>query len=582
MKPSPSHCRRGHAAADPGVVLPRIIVFGGATALLVMLGVGFARVLMAGGGGFGWVQMVMLTAFVAALPWTLLCFINAIAGFAIIKVTRDPAGFACPPLRVLATSAALPATALCLAIRNEDPERLRPRISAMLASIRATGHPDVFKLFLLSDSDRPDVIAAEERLAADLARQSPGETVYRRRAENTFYKAGNLRDFAAAHVGVYEFMVPLDADSLMSGPALVRLVRMMAANPSLGIVQTLAVGRPAESPFTRIFQFGMRQGMRTHATGLAWYQGPAGPYWGHNAILRLAPFLGATDLPELSGGPPFDGPVLSHDQVEAALMRGAGWDVRVLPEEFESWEENPPNLPVFISRDLRWCHGNLQYLRLLRSGLLTGRIAPMGRFQLVNAVAMYAGAPASMVLITAACLHAAAGYGGAGFAAYWLTIVLGFMPRLFGVADIAMSVGERARYGGFLRVAGGCLFDLIFNWLVWPGVMMSQLRFMLALAAGRRAGWDSQVRDVAGVTMTSAIRLFALHMTTGAVLIVFLFFVAPSGLAWGAPLALAWLLSGPVASLTASPILGKWMRRLGLCAVPDERDPPPILLQVPD
>ena len=54
---------------------------------------------------------------------------------------------------------------------------------------------------------------------------------------------------------------------------------------------------------------------------------------------------------------PDDGPlggwVLSHDQVEAALMRRAGYEVRVMPVEGGSREENPTTLPEHLRRDLR-------------------------------------------------------------------------------------------------------------------------------------------------------------------------------------------------------------------------------------
>ena len=186
---------------------------------------------------------------------------------------------------------------------------------------------------------------------------------YRRRPANTGFKAGNLREFAERTDGDYDHMIVLDADSLMSAAAMLRLVRVMQANPRLGILQTLVTGQPAESAFARIFQFGMRHSMRTHTIGIAWWQGPSGPYWGHNAIIRLQPFIAHCRLPVLPGRPPLGGPVLSHDQVEAALMRAAGYEVRVIADEFESWEENPPSLPDFIKRDLRWCQGNMQYLQ---------------------------------------------------------------------------------------------------------------------------------------------------------------------------------------------------------------------------
>ena len=160
-------------------------------------------------------------------------------------------------------------------------------------------------------------------------------------------------------------MLPLDADSLMAGEAVLRLVRIMQAHPRLGILQSLVVGAPAASAFARIFQFGMRHGMRAYTMGSAWWIGDCGPFWGHNAVVRIAPFREHCGLPILPGGPPLGGHVLSHDQVEAALMRRAGYEVRVLPEERGSWEENPPTIFEFSARDLRWCQGNMQYWRLL-------------------------------------------------------------------------------------------------------------------------------------------------------------------------------------------------------------------------
>ena len=162
-------------------------------------------------------------------------------------------------------------------------------------------------------------------------------------------------------------MLPLDADSLMSGEAILRLVRIMQAHPKLGILQSLVVGAPSASAFARIFQFGMRHGMRAYTMGSAWWIGDCGPFWGHNALVRIAPFAEHCHLPILPGQPPLGGHVLSHDQVEATLMRRAGYEVRVLPDESGSWEENPPTMFEFSTRDLRWCQGNMQYLQAART-----------------------------------------------------------------------------------------------------------------------------------------------------------------------------------------------------------------------
>src|SRR4029077_3336826 len=189
---------------------------------------------------------------------------------------------------------------------------------------------------------------------------------------------------------LHDYAIVLDADSLMTPRAMLRLVRIMQARPAIGILQTLVTGLPSASPFARIFQFGMRLGMRSYTLGAASWQGDCGPYWGHHAIVRLAPFREHGELPVRPGGPPLGGHVLSHDQLEAVLMRRAGYEGRVLPEEEGSGKENPPTLLEFIRRDLRWCQGNMQYFHFLP----LPRLLPVSRCQLGLAIAMYLAAPA--------------------------------------------------------------------------------------------------------------------------------------------------------------------------------------------
>ena len=218
---------------------------------------------------------------------------------------------------------------------------------------------------------------------------------------NTGFKAGNIREFCESWGSRHEFAVTLDADSFMPADAIIRLVRIMQVDPRLGILQGLIVGLPSTSLFARIFQFGMRLGMRSYTIGSAWWQSDCGPYWGHNAVLRLEPFIKHCHLPMLSGDGEDERHILSHDQIEAALMRAAGYHVRVIPREDLGWEANPPTLLEFMRRDLRWCQGNMQYWRFL----LLPNLRPVSRYQLVLAILMFIGSPAwigLLVLATAA------------------------------------------------------------------------------------------------------------------------------------------------------------------------------------
>jgi membrane glycosyltransferase len=347
----------------------------------------------------------------------------------------------------------------------------------------------------------------------------------------------------------------------------------------LGILQTLVVGQPSGSAFTRVFQFGMRQSMRTQTVGGAWWQGPAGPYWGHNAIIRLQPFVDHCVLPTLPGRGPLCGQVLSHDQVEAAMIRGAGYDVRVIADAFESWEENPPNLPDFIKRDLRWCQGNLQYLKLLgMKGL-----RPMGRFQLVNAIMMYAGAPAGLLMLLAGlAMILDPGHSSApatlAFALYFTMLLMGFAPRLLGMLDVLLRAERRRAYGGTLRLLTGGLVDMGFSLLLGPVMMISQALFVGGLLFGRRVVWEAQNRSGRAVSVGKALRGLWPHSIFGLAVAAILSVYARPVLPWAMPTILPCVLAVPFTCLTASGIVGRFFVRHRLCAIPDEYAPPPDVM----
>jgi len=560
----------------------RLIVFGLTAASLLGFGLTMGDILAS--GGWSWPRLAILILFLAGMPWTLLAFWNSIIGFVILRLVADPAGFTNPALRRTPREGAIAArVAVCLAIRHEDVGRVVSRLASMIESLEATPWAHRFAFHLLSDSSQPEIAAAEEREFAALKLRHPraGFLHYRRRPANTGFKAGNLREFAERTDGGYDHMIVLDADSLMSAAAMLRLVRVMQANPNLGILQTLVTGQPSESAFARIFQFGMRHSMRTHTIGIAWWQGPSGPYWGHNAIIRLQPFIAHCRLPLLPGRPPLGGHVLSHDQMEAALMRAAGHEVRVIADEFESWEENPPSLPDFIKRDLRWCQGNMQYLRLLaRPGL-----RPMGRFQLVNAIFMYLGAP-FWILMLAAGLASALMTTPAGvaqfpaalaFALYFATLAIGFAPRVLGVIDILLQTARRAAYGGTAKLLAGAVIDVVFSLLIGPIMMVAQTLFLAGLCFRRRVAWQPQNRDGRGLSLAEALHGLWPQLLLGLLLAAGLLALAPGSLPWAAPTLGALGLAIPFAWVTAGRGMGRWMRQLHLCAVPDEYAPAPEL-----
>jgi membrane glycosyltransferase len=325
--------------------------------------------------------------------------------------------------------------------------------------------------------------------------------------------------------------------------------------------------------FPRLLHFGIRAGMRVWAVGQAFWQGDSGPYWGHNAIFRIAPFRAHCRLAPLPDG----SPILSHDQVEAARLRAAGWGVAVWAEDEGSYEANPPAMPEFLHRDGRWLAGNLQYRHLL---FLPGFTA-MGRWQLVQAMLLFAGAPlylAMFLLALPAAWQAPADYPRGPLLALAIAWPLAlYAPKLLGYAETLAFPARRAAYGGAARLVLGAAAEIVFTLLLDAPSYVSKTLAMLRLALGRRPGWQPQNRADRGVSWAEAARLFWPHSLIGALAFATLWHAAPAMALLALPFAGGLLTSIPLCVLTAAPGFSGWLRAHGIAAMPEElgRDPLP-------
>jgi membrane glycosyltransferase len=546
-------------------------------------------------GGLSALELATILLFALNLPWIAIGLWNSVIGFVLLRLSRDGLRRMLP----LAGLGERPESssgriAIVVPVHDEDPLSVFRSLRATVASLDASGRSGPFDIFLLSDT-RDQRLAADERAlfaAWKRADRRPSRLHYRRRPDNTGFKAGNLRDFCDRWGHNYDCMIVLDADSIMSGAAVLRLVGLMQANPRLGILQTLIVGLPSISAFARIFQFGMRHGMRAYTTGSAWWQGDAGPYWGHNAIIRLAPFIEHCHLPKLPDRPPFGGDVLSHDQIEAVLMRRAGWEVRVLPIENGSFEANPPSLLDFIERDLRWCRGNMQYTRLL--GLAGAH--RLGRLQMLLAILMYTSAPCwlgfcllgliqllspalglppGLLLSEPAGLPGDAVIAALGVALFAVVVAITWAPKLFGVLHALSDPAERRRYGGAGKLLGGAAVELVFSMLLAPIATVAQTIFMAGLLIGPRQGWSPQLRADRRVSPGEAACRLWPQTVVGLTVAVLLLMAAPGALRWTWPMLAGLLLAIPFAVVTTSQGLGRLLMAERLCATPEELSPPP-------
>ena len=568
-------------AADPGISTRRAIVAALNAATMAALSWLAAAALSP--GGYGWLDGVLLALFAVTLPWTIVGFWNAAIGLWIMRFARDPVALVFPAAaRVRGDEAITASTAILVCIRNEMPDRVVRNLEPMLGGLVEAKTAERFHVYVLSDTSDPAIAAAEEERFGALP--FPGQReiglTYRRRARNIGFKAGNIRDFCDRWGDRHDFAVTLDADSFMTTRGILQLVRIMQADPGLGILQSLVIGMPSTSTFARIFQFGMRLGMRSYTLGSAWWQGDCGPYWGHNAIVRLAPFIAHCTLPVLPARGALGGHVLSHDQIEAVLMRRAGYQVRVLPDETFGWEENPPTLIEFIRRDLRWCQGNMQYWRFL---FLPG-LKPVSRFQLAIALLMFLGSPAWILLLLVGSAAVArsgdpAAVLRADFGRMLLLslLTMWFAPKIATAVDVLARPESRRAFGGAARFTAGLLIETVFFLLLSPILWFCHSLFLIGLLFGRATGWTGQTRHDHSVPVGLAVRNLWPAAATGLGTLGVLATTVPAAIPYACLIAGGLALAIPFAVLTASPALGRALVRQKLVRLPEETDPPPAL-----
>jgi membrane glycosyltransferase len=525
-------------------------------------------------GGFGVIDFILVVLFAVTLPWSVIGFWNATIGLFIMRAANPAAVVTPVSARVSGDEPITAKTAILWCVRNEDTGRVIRNIEPMMEGIAASGAAGKFRFFILSDTNYPEIAATEEPCFAALAKKWQGrvELTYRRRTDNTGFKAGNVFDFCTRWGADYEFAVTLDADSFQTADSILRMVRIMQVDPKLGILQSLVVGLPSTSAFARIFQFGMRLGMRSYTLGSAWWQGDCGPYWGHNAILRLAPFIAHCHIPPRPDGTH----ILSHDQIEAVLMRRAGYEVRVLPEEGASWEENPPTLLEFIRRDLRWAQGNMQYWPYL---VMPG-LKPVSRYQIAFAMLMFLGSPAWIGLLVLGSL-AVASQGAANFirpdagmALFVITLIMWFAPKIATVLDVVSRPALRRSFGGAGRFIASTITETLFFLMLSPIMWIGHTMFLAGLLLGRRLGWGGQARDDHAVPWSDAAAQLWPHTLLGWFCILVLACTVPAAIPYALFIAAGPALSIPLAVMTSWPSVGRILMRAGIGALPEENAPP--------
>jgi len=581
----------------PGLAFRRL-VFGGLVALTTVLGtammVGIVRA-----GGFTLLELALLTLFVPTFAWIAIAFWNAVVGFVLELMDRDALTLTRRRSRAEVEPPRLDrATAVVMPAYHEDPRRLVRNLGAVARSLAETGQGAHFTLFLLSDSTDPSRFpeeeAAVEALATELGSLNGAPALhYRRRPKNEGRKAGNIQEFCDRWGDDFDHMAVLDADSVMTGPVLVELAGALERHPGVGLVQTVPLPAYADTRFGRLLQYGAALYSPMLAAGQAFWTGDTGNYWGHNAMLRVEAFARHARLPVLSGTPPLGGEILSHDFVEAALLRRGGWRTLLLPHTGGSWEEVPGNVVDYARRDRRWAQGSLQHLRLL----LASGFHPLSRLHFFLGAMGYVASLLWLLLLLASTAYVVApglsenplvpvAPEWTGMASAWTgvvsllvaTAVILFLPKVLGLA-LAM-LRRRRSFGGVLRLAGGGAVEFTFSVVVAPVMMMYHSAFVLAILFGRTVPWGAQDRDGRSVSWREALVQTASTVVVGLAWAGLTWTVSPLFFAWLTPILLGLVLATPLVRLSsrqAPP--GSIPARL--LTVPWERRPPPELADPP-
>ncbi|MCA0424388.1 MAG: glucans biosynthesis glucosyltransferase MdoH [Proteobacteria bacterium] len=572
------------AAATPTLI--RLWVFGGGLLITAYGAYEMYRVVNAG-TGITFLQWLLVILFVANFIWIALAFTGAVAGFFSLLFNR--------PRSMVRPATLSGRTAVVMPIYNEAPSRVFAAMQTMAEGVSASGLGSHFDFFFLSDTTDPDAWIAEERAYFALREKFPHDIrlFYRHRIKNTGRKAGNIADFVTRWGGAYDHMLVLDADSLVEGDTIVGLAGAMEADPDSGIIQTLPLIINRNTLFARLQQFAARVYGPVIAEGLRLWMGRDGNYWGHNAIIRTKAFADHCGMPELSGKPPFGGHIMSHDFVEAALIRRAGWSVTMIPGLVGSYEESPPSLIDLTARDRRWCQGNLQHTRVIgakgfrwatRHHFLTGIVSylasPLWLAQLVVGI---------MLVIQAYLIRPE--YFTSEFSLFpaWprfdaeralnlFLVTMGILlaPKLFGWLLALLRSDERRAYGGAIRLTLSAIFETIMSALIAPIMMVIQSGAVFQILFGGDTGWKPQRRDDGTMPLSDIVRRHRGHVALGVFTGIVTYLISPSLFAWMSPTILGLLLAILISWWTALSSLGIALKHFGLLWTPEERSPPAI------
>lgn len=559
--PERAFAKSRFSSADFDAVAQRVLVL--ALTLLPALVAALEMKRSIGQDGFSGWEIAYLSLFVPLFAWISFGFATSAIGFIITAFDRAHTTYR--PRRVTPLEGR---TAILVPVCNEDFIAVLGRISIMERSLAQVMGGDRFDFFILSDSN-PENGKTEKCAYRQMRASFSLPVYYRRRQINHHRKPGNIAEWVTRFGGGYDYMIVLDADSVMGGQTMARLAADMENHPRLGLIQTVPTVVGASTLFARWQQFANRLYGPMASRGMIWWSRSEGTFWGHNAIIRVKAFAEGCGLPTLKGPAPFGGHIMSHDMVEAALLRRRGWEVHMVLAE-DSYEEFPPALPDLATRDRRWCQGNVQHVPLL---LRVAGLHIVNRFQLLVGASAYLTSPMWLALI----LITISGEANRVWHVneilpsnrlLWLTAALLFAPKFMALALAATNATLRNGFGGIPAMVKGVIVECLLSIMMAPVAMLTQTINLIGIMIGMKSQWNGQTRDRDGISIWSAIWTFKYHLLLGAGLFVAAIY-SQSALLWLMPVVVGLLFSPALATLTARKDLGRMVAAHGLFVVPE-------------
>jgi membrane glycosyltransferase len=519
-------------------------------------------------------QILLVILFASTFAWIALSTASSLLGF-IVRLRAVGETRRQRPARALSAR-----TALIMPVYHEDIDAACSALRRMAEELVEAGQASNFNIFILSDSRDAGAVHREYDAARSLRHDLHLHlnVYYRNREDNKGQKAGNVADFVKRWGDSYDFMIVLDADSYMTAGSIIELVRSMEDDPHAGLIQTvphLAAGRTL---FARLQQFASEVYGPLLTTGLALWHANEGNYWGHNAIIRVRDFASACGLPELPGCKPFGGHILSHDFIEAALLRRAGFAVYMRPDIRGSYEGTPPTFADYATRDRRWAQGNLQHSKIVPSSGLHW----VSRLHLFNGIMSYLASPLWLLfLITGIALSwqavtVAPYYFPNGFSLFptWpsfdasralallkLSIVILLAPKLLSLLTALADKESRRAAGGAIALTLSVIGEILLSALLAPITMLVQTGFVFDILIGRDSGWNVQQRKDLQTPLSLIVRQHLIHTVAGLVVCGITWMISLYVWLWLSPVWLGLCLSIPIVFITSRRSAGDFARR---------------------